>query len=205
MITDNLNAIQSRFGDKQPTLIAVSKQQADNKIDAALEAGLRVFGENRVQEAQKRWESRKPLYPDLFLHLIGPLQTNKVQDAVKLFHCIHTIDREKLARAIHTHAPDMPCFIQVNVGGEPQKSGIARGDVDHFYKFCADLGMNIIGLMCIPPADSNPAPHFEWLRDKARALNLPNLSMGMSDDFETALQFGATHIRIGSKLFGARE
>lgn len=205
MITDNLNQIKARYNERAPTLIAVSKQQPDHKIDEALDAGLRIFGENRVQEAMERWSPRKALYPNLQLHLIGALQTNKVKDAIQLFDCIHTLDREKLARAIHTHAPDMPCFIQVNVGDEPQKSGIARGEVDKFYQFCRDLGMNIIGLMCIPPAETDPAPHFEWLRDKAHTLNLPHLSMGMSDDFETALQFGATHIRIGSKLFGARE
>ena len=204
MITGNLEQITARYGDHNPTLIAVSKQQPDPKIDEALAAGLRIFGENRVQEATARWAHRKSLYPDLKLHLIGPLQTNKVKDAVQLFDCIHTIDREKLARAIHAQAPAMPCFIQVNVGNEPQKSGVSRDETDDFYAFCKDLGMNIIGLMCIPPVDANPAPHFEWLRDKARALNLPHLSMGMSDDFETALQFGATHIRIGSKLFGER-
>lgn len=204
MITDNLKAIRSTIGEYRPTLIAVSKQQPDDRIEDALGTGIRIFGENRVQEAYERWEDRKTNYPDLELHLIGPLQTNKVKDAVKLFNCIHTLDREKLVRAIHTHAPKMPCFIQVNIGNEPQKSGIAKDDIDHFYKFCMDLGLNIIGLMCIPPIDQDPKPHFEWLRDKATKLNLPHLSMGMSNDFETALECGATHIRVGSKLFGAR-
>ncbi|PCI01027.1 MAG: YggS family pyridoxal phosphate-dependent enzyme [Alphaproteobacteria bacterium] len=205
MITDRLRSIQSSYGDHTPTLVAVSKKQSDEKIIEALDAGLRIFGENRVQEAQSRWTHRRAPYPDLDLHLIGPLQTNKVKDAVQLFDCIHTVDREKLARAIHTHAPDMPCFIQVNVGDEPQKSGIARDNVNAFHTFCIDLGLNIIGLMCIPPNDDNSAPHYEWMRDKARDLKLPHLSMGMSRDYETALHYGATHIRIGSKLFGARE
>jgi pyridoxal phosphate enzyme (YggS family) len=205
MITDNLRDIQSHIGDHTPTLIAVSKQQPDDRIVEALDAGLRVYGENRVQEAAKRWTTRKNQFPDLELHLIGPLQTNKVKDAVSLFDCIHTLDREKLARHIYKHEPDMPCFIQVNVGDEPQKAGIGKNDLDNFYKFCTvDLNMNIIGLMCIPPIDENPIPHFQWLANKAKSLNLPDLSMGMSGDYADALACGATHIRVGSALFGPR-
>ena len=205
MITDNLARIQAQISTHQPKLIAVSKQQPDHRINEALQAGIRVYGENKVQEAMTRWGNRKLHYPYLELHLIGPLQTNKVKDAVHLFDCIHTLDREKLARHIHKHAPAMPCFIQVNVGSEPQKSGIATDAVDAFYKFCtSDLNMNIIGLMCIPPAGENPTPYFEWLQDKANSLHLPNLSMGMSNDYLQATTSGATHIRVGSALFGPR-
>jgi len=205
MITDNLSTIQSHIGHSDTTLIAVSKQQPDDRIDAALGAGIRIYGENRVQEAYERWKNRKAQYPDLKLHLIGPLQTNKVKDAITLFDCIHTLDREKLARYICKHAPDMPCFIQVNVGDEPQKAGISKNNVDDFYKFCTnDFDMNIIGLMCIPPVGDDPTPHFKWLANKARTLNLPHLSMGMSDDYALAIDCGATHIRVGSALFGAR-
>lgn len=204
MITDNLTSIQAQFGDHNPTLIAVSKKQADNRIDEALNAGLRIFGENRVQEATQKWTDRKQNYPDLKLHLIGPLQTNKVKQAVALFDVIHTLDREKLARSIHTHAPNMPCFIQVNTGKEPQKAGIMPDDLNDFYMFCQELNLNIIGLMCIPPVNEDPKPHFQWLKAQADRLNLPHLSMGMSNDFDIALSCGATHIRVGSKLFGQR-
>lgn len=185
-------------------LIAVSKQQPDEKIDEALNAGLRVFGENRVQEAQSRWSHRRDVYPDLKLHLIGPLQTNKVKDACDLFDVIHTLDREKLAKAIYKNTPKMPCFIQVNTGNEPQKAGISIHELSDFHQFCINMGMNIIGLMCIPPIDETPDNHFQLLANKAKGLNLPNLSMGMSGDFEVALHYGATHIRVGSKLFGKR-
>jgi hypothetical protein len=204
VITDNITAVHKRMGDAGTTLIAVSKKQPDHKIDEALDAGLRVFGENRVQEAVTRWEARKSNYPDLELHLIGPLQTNKVKEAVQLFDVIHTLDREKLAHAIHKHAPDIPCFIQVNVGTEAQKSGVSPKDTNDFYHFCTDLGLHIIGLMCIPPIDEDPAPHFQWMQSKAKELGLKNLSMGMSSDFEKALQYGATHIRVGTDIFGVR-
>lgn len=205
MITDNLSAITSRYDAHSPTLIAVSKKQPDDKIDEALSAGLRVFGENRVQEAMERWGHRRAIYPDLKLHLIGPLQTNKVKAACDLFDCIHTIDRPKLARSVSKYAPDMPCFIQVNTGAEPQKSGVLLHELHDFYHDCVnDLCMNIIGLMCIPPADDDPAIHFKLLQDRAKILGLKNLSMGMSSDFDIALNHGATHIRVGSALFGNR-
>lgn len=205
MITDNLESIESHYGELNPTLVAVSKKQPDDRINQALDAGIRNFGENRVQEAYTRWRHRRDTYRNLKLHLIGPLQTNKVKDAVQLFDYIHTVDREKLAKAIHNHAPNIPCFIQVNTGAEPQKSGILVDELNDFYQFCIhDLRMNIMGLMCIPPIDRNPETHFQLLSKKAKFLNLPNLSMGMSNDFDLAIKYGATHIRVGSALFGER-
>ena len=205
MITDNLEVIKQNSKGYDYTLIAVSKKQPDNRIDEALKCGLRNFGENRVQEASARWTQRKKCYDDLILHLIGPLQTNKVKKAVKLFDVIHTLDREKLAREITTHKPDIPCFIQVNIGNEPQKAGITIDDISLFYNYCLhDLGMNIIGLMCIPPIDDHSPTHFNTLAELAKISGLPALSMGMSEDYPLALRSGATHIRIGSKLFGER-
>ena len=195
--------------EKQITLIAVSKQQQEYRIEASLANGHRVFGENRVQEAQKRWAARKLQYPDLELHLIGPLQSNKVADAVSLFDVIHTIDRPKIATAIAKEATlqkkDIKCFIQVNTGGEPQKSGIAPNDLANFIDFCkAEACLQILGLMCIPPIDEEAALHFGFLNSLASRNNLTGLSMGMSNDYEEAIKFGATHIRIGSALFGSR-
>jgi pyridoxal phosphate enzyme (YggS family) len=191
------------------SLIAVSKLQPEVRIDSALEAGLRIFGENRVQEAQGRWQSRRPYFPDLELHLIGPLQSNKAVDAVALFDIIHTVDRPKIARALkkemdkqHRH---LPCFIQVNTGDEPQKGGISPTEVLDFHHFCSsEIGLDITGLMCIPPIDEEAAMHFALLRTLADKLSLSKLSMGMSSDYEEAIAFGATHIRVGSALFGAR-
>jgi pyridoxal phosphate enzyme (YggS family) len=190
-------------------LVAVSKVQPDEKIIEALEAGQRVFGENRVQEAQGRWGVRRSQYPDLQLHLIGPLQTNKVKEAVALFDVIETLDREKLARALAEEMKKqnrtLPCFIQVNTGDEDQKAGIGVAALDAFYKFCMqDCGLNVIGLMCIPPVDEPPALHFALLKKHAEALGLQNLSMGMSGDFEKAIPLGATHVRIGTLIFGER-
>ena len=190
-------------------LIAVSKQQPDARIDSALEAGLRIFGENRVQEAQGRWQPRRPLFPDLELHLIGPLQSNKAGDAVALFDVIHTLDRPKIARALKIEMDkqnrQLPCFIQVNTGDEPQKAGIAPTEVPEFYRLCrSEIGLDILGLMCIPPIDEEAAMHFALLKTLADKLSLPKLSMGMSGDYEEAIAFGATHIRVGSALFGAR-
>ena len=190
-------------------LIAVSKQQPDARIDSALEAGLRIFGENRVQEAQGRWQPRRPLFPDLELHLIGPLQSNKAGDAVALFDVIHTLDRPKIARALKIEMDkqnrQLPCFIQVNTGDEPQKAGIAPIEVPEFYRLCrSEIGLDILGLMCIPPIDEEAAMHFALLKTLADKLSLPKLSMGMSGDYEEAIAFGATHIRVGSALFGAR-
>lgn len=190
------------------TLIAVSKQQPDEKIQTALDAGLRIFGENRVQEAQKHWAHRRAAYPDLKLHLIGPLQSNKADDAVALFDVLHTVDREKIAvalkNAMEKQNKDIPCFIQVNTGHEPQKAGIPPEEVKDFLQFCRGIGLTVIGLMCIPPVDEDPEKHFTLLARLARANGLENLSMGMSDDYETAVKCGATHIRLGSALFGER-
>ena len=192
------------------TLIAVSKQQREDRIDASLATGHRVFGENRVQEAQKRWASRRYHYPDLSLHLIGPLQSNKAADAVRLFDVIHTIDRPKIAIAIAKEVArqkkNIQCFIQVNTGDEPQKSGISPRDLSSFVDFCrAEVNLPITGLMCIPPVDEEAAIHFGFLNTLASRNNLTDLSMGMSSDYEEAIRFGATHIRVGSALFGSRE
>lgn len=205
MITDNLRPIKKALQGHKAQLIAVSKTQPEDKIEKALSCGLRIFGENRVQEAQDHWAHRRASYPDLELHLIGPLQTNKVKTATELFDVIHTLDREKLAKEIIKHRPDMPCFIQVNTGEEEQKAGISPFEVTEFTKYCRnDLGMSIIGLMCIPPVAAPSGLHFGLLADLAQQLDLKNLSMGMSDDYPLALQYGATHIRVGSKLFGER-
>ena len=199
----------SVYAAKPVTLVAVSKRQPDAKIDAALAAGQRVFGENRVQEATSRWAARLAQYADLTLHLIGPLQTNKVAEAVALFDVIEVVDREKLARALATEMTrqnrHLPCFIQVNTGEELQKSGILPDQLDNFFIFCRDdLGLSIQGLMCIPPVDEDAVMHFALLNSMAKRLSLSNLSMGMSSDYTDAIGFGATSVRVGSAIFGAR-
>lgn len=191
------------------TLIAVSKKQPDHKIDEALAAGHRIFGENRVQEAQERWGTRREQYSDLVLHLIGPLQTNKVKDAVALFDVIQTLDREKLAGKLSSEmkvqGKNLPCFIQVNTGEEDQKSGILPADLQGFYDYCTkDCHLNVAGLMCIPPVDDPAAAHFAFLNKWAKKLGLKDLSMGMSSDFELAIPLGATYIRVGTGVFGER-
>ena len=205
MITDNLNAILADMDGSHAELIAVSKKQPEGKIEEALTHGHRIFGENRVQEAQERWSNRRKNYPDLKLHLIGPLQTNKAKAACALFDVIHTVDREKIAIEIVRHAPSMPCFIQVNTGDEEQKAGISVNELPDFYDFCRALKMNIMGLMCIPPVDAPAGLHFGLLAQNAKQLGLKHLSMGMSEDYPHALQYGATHIRVGSSIFGERE
>ncbi len=190
-------------------LVAVSKKQSDERLQSALDCGQRVFGENRVQEAQEHWVHRRAIYPDLRLHLIGALQTNKAADAVALFDVIETLDREKLARSlakeIQKQAKTIECFIQVNVGDEDQKTGIAVEQLRDFYKFCTgECHLKITGLMCIPPADEPPALYFALLKKYADDLGLPLLSMGMSSDFERAIHMGATHVRIGTAFFGER-
>lgn len=197
-----------RAGSPAPMLLAVSKTKPVEAIQELLDQGQRHFAENRVQEAQAKFPALKAAYPDLVLHLIGPLQTNKVKEAIALFDAIHSLDREKLARALKTEMDkqgrQLPCFIQVNTGEEPQKAGIAPTEVASFLALCQDLGLQIVGLMCIPPFDEEPAPHFALLRVLAERNGLTQLSMGMSSDFETAVQLGATHVRVGSALFGAR-
>lgn len=195
-------------GHSMPQIIAVSKQQPEEKIREALATGHRVFGENRVQEAQGRWGGLRGEYPDLTLHLIGPLQTNKVKDAVALFDVIQSVDREKLARALademKAQGRSLPCLIQVNTGAEDQKSGALPKDVPALLKFCHDCGLYITGLMCIPPMDEPPAMHFALLKKLAAKKNLKDLSMGMSGDYEKAAALGATYVRIGTALFGER-
>ncbi|HUB85909.1 MAG TPA: YggS family pyridoxal phosphate-dependent enzyme [Rhizomicrobium sp.] len=190
-------------------LVAVSKTYDAAAIKPVLDAGHRIFGENRVQEAFGKWPGLRSDYPDVQLHLIGPLQSNKVREAVELFDAIHSLDRPKLAHALKAEiarngkAPDL--FIQVNTGEEPQKAGVAPQDAAAFVTLCRDeLQLPVKGLMCIPPAGENPALHFALLQKLARENNLTELSMGMSGDFETAIKFGATHVRVGSAIFGAR-
>jgi hypothetical protein len=194
---------------KSITLTAVSKQQPDERVEAMLAAGQRVFGENRVQEAQARWIARRAQLPDLRLRLIGPLQSNKAADAVAFFDVIESLDRPKLAAALAEAAQKQgrcpEVLIQVNTGEEPQKAGVAPQDADAFIRAALDeYGLPAKGLMCIPPLDEEPAMHFALLAKIAARNGLAELSMGMSDDFETAIRFGATHVRVGSALFGAR-
>ena len=201
---------QSAVGSAEVVhLIAVSKQQPDEKIEAALATGHRLFGENRVQEATERWAHRRALFPDLRLHLIGPLQSNKAAEAVALFDVIETIDRPKIAKAVSAEMikqdKKRSCFIQVNTGEEPQKSGIAPQDTLDFVTYCQkDLGLAVMGLMCIPPQTEEPAMHFALLKKLAQQAGLPHLSMGMSADYEDAIAFGADYVRVGSALFGER-
>ena len=194
---------------KAVTLIAVSKTFDVKNIRPLLEAGHCVFGENRVQEAQGKWPMLKNEFPDTKLHLIGPLQSNKAADAVAMFDVIHTLDRPKIAAAIASEIAKqdkkIELMIEVNTGAEPQKAGIAPADVAAFLTHCrSNLKLDVSGLMCIPPVEEEPAVHFAFLAKLARELGLPKLSMGMSADYETALQFGATHIRVGSAIFGSR-
>jgi PLP dependent protein len=191
------------------TLIAVTKTHDAERITPVIAAGHRDFGENRVQEAQGKWPELKANYPDIVLHLIGPLQTNKVRDAMELFDTIHSLDRPKLAEAILRESERigrMPTlFVQVNTGEEEQKAGVAPRETKAFVDSCREtLKLPIAGLMCVPPAHEPPAPHFALLQKMARELGLPFLSMGMSGDFETAIRFGATHVRVGTSLFGER-
>jgi pyridoxal phosphate enzyme (YggS family) len=179
-------------------------------VRSALEAGQRIFGENRVQEAIAKFPGLRRDYPDLTLHLIGPLQTNKVKDAVAHCDVIETVDRprlaEALAREMQRSGRHLPCYIEVNTGEEPQKAGVLPADADAFIADCRDrLGLAVAGLMCIPPEHEEPALHFALLREIARRNSLDQLSMGMSADFETAIRFGATHVRVGTAIFGARQ
>ncbi len=218
LIKDNLAAVRRRIADvagdagrsaEDVTLIAVAKMHSRDAAYAALQAGHREFGENRVQEAMQKWPPLRDEYPELRLHLIGPLQTNKVMDAVALFDVIETVDREKLARALAREMEKTgsrpECFIEINTGEEPQKAGITPDYADAFIKLCRDgLGLPLAGLMCIPPLDEEPAMHFCLLAEIARRNGLEGLSMGMSADFETAIRFGATHVRVGTAVFGTR-
>ncbi|MAA99457.1 MAG: YggS family pyridoxal phosphate-dependent enzyme [Stappia sp.] len=191
------------------TLVAVSKTFDADAIRPVLEADQRVFGENRVQEAQGKWPGLREEFSGVELHLIGPLQSNKAKEAVALFDVIHSIDREKIARALKAECEaqgrNLRFFIQVNTGEEPQKAGIAPQEADAFIALCREeLGLDIAGLMCIPPVDEVPAPHFALLAKIAARNGLSGLSMGMSSDFESAIALGATHVRVGSAIFGTR-
>lgn len=190
-------------------LIAVSKRQPDARVAEVLAAGHRVFGENQVQEAAGKWPAFRDTYPDAEVHLLGPLQTNKARQALGLFDTIHSLDRPKLAKSLARIAQEEgrcpSLFIQVNTGEEPQKSGILPADLDGFVKECAALDLPVIGLMCIPPIDEEPSLHFALLAKMAARNGLEGLSMGMSADFERAVALGATHVRVGSAIFGARD
>jgi pyridoxal phosphate enzyme (YggS family) len=218
VIAANLATVRSRIeaaaravqrAPDSVTLVAVSKTHVAASVREALAAGHRVFGENRVQEAQAKYPALREAYPDLVLHLIGPLQTNKVREAVALCDVIETVDRPRLAQALaremERSGRRLPCLIEVNTGEEPQKSGIFPEAADDFIVECRDhLGLPIAGLMCVPPLEDEPALHFALLREIARRTGLGLLSMGMSADFEKAIRFGATHVRVGTAIFGAR-
>jgi pyridoxal phosphate enzyme (YggS family) len=190
-------------------LIAVSKTHPAEAVEEAIAAGQRLFGENRIQEAQDKFPALKERHPDIELHIIGPLQSNKVKDAVAIADCIQSVDREKIAKAIAKEIEEQgrrpKLLVQVNTGEEPQKAGIPPAEVEAFVKMCRDeLGLEIAGLMCIPPLDEEPALHFALLEKLAKKLGLSELSMGMSGDYEKAVQFGATYVRVGTVIFGAR-
>ena len=191
------------------TLIAVSKTHSAEDIVPLLALGQRVFGENRVQEAQGKWPALKSQYPDAELHLIGQLQSNKAEDAVQLFDCIHGLDRislvKALSKAMTKYERKVPCFIQVNIGAEEQKGGCPIAEVPALLSAAREAGIPILGLMCIPPAGIEPAPFFALLGKLAAEQGLKGLSMGMSSDYHTAIMLGATHIRVGTALFGARQ
>ncbi len=205
-------AAAARAAGRDPasvTLVAVSKTHGADRVGELLEVGHRVFGENRVQEAEEKFPALKAAYPDIELHLIGPLQTNKARDAVALFDVVQSVDRERLAATLAKEMaragrrPD--CYIQVNTGAEPQKAGVLPGDVDAFVAACRDAHkLPVVGLMCIPPLDEEPALHFALLAKMAARNGLAKISMGMSADYETAIRLGATHVRVGTALFGER-
>ncbi|MGG7566931.1 YggS family pyridoxal phosphate-dependent enzyme [Rhodovulum sp. DZ06] len=211
-VTTRIAAAEARAGRAPGSaqLIAVSKVQPEDRVTAVLDAGHRLFGENRVQEAEERWTPLRDRYDGVVLHLIGPLQTNKVKKAFDLFDAIQTVDRDKLARKIADEAqargacPSL--FVQVNTGEEPQKAGVPPLEADAFLETCRDeYGLQIAGLMCIPPAEEAPSPHFALLRKIAERNGIAGLSMGMSADFEDAISLGATHVRVGSGVFGERD
>lgn len=217
-VVDRLSEIRARIATAEEDgerrvgsvrLIAVSKTFDAEDIRPAIAAGQRVFGENRVQEAAGKWSAFREETPDVELHLIGPLQSNKAKEAVALFDAIHTIDRDKIAGAIaaemEKQGRSLRLLVQVNTGAEPQKAGILPEDADAFIQRCRDVhGLTIDGLMCIPPVDAVPAPHFALLAKIAARNGVPSLSMGMSHDFETAIRLGATDVRVGSAIFGSR-
>ena len=209
-ITRRIRAAEAAAG-REPgsvTLIAVSKVQPPERVRAVLDRGQRVFGENYVQEAQGKWPGWRAEFPGVELHMIGPLQGNKAKAAAALFDAIHTLDRPSLATRLAQLADadgrQPALFVQVNTGAEPQKAGVLPADADAFVAACRADGLRLDGAMCIPPEGEDAAPHFRLLRSIAQANGLPGLSMGMSADFETAIAHGATHVRVGSAIFGAR-
>ena len=209
-IRDRINRAQSKAGRPKGdvTLIAVSKVQPNNRVAAILDEGHRIFGENKVQEAASKWPDFRETYENVDLHLIGPLQTNKVRQAMELAQSIHTLDRPKLALTIARLSQELgKCphlYIQVNTGEEPQKAGVRPADADAFIQECRTLDLPIKGLMCIPPVDEEPSLNFALLAKIAERNGLTGLSMGMSSDFESAIALGATHVRVGSAIFGDR-
>ncbi len=206
-ILENLNTLRQNIAEGV-CLVAVSKFQPDEKIQEALDAGLRVFGENRVQEAVAHWQHRRSIYNDLTLHLIGPLQTNKVKDAVALFDVIETVDRPAVIDALMKECKKQNkfpvFFVQVNIGEEPQKSGVLPQDLADLLSYAREQNMRIDGLMCVPPVAQPAALYFAFLRKLAKRHELRNLSMGMSADYRQAINLGANYIRVGSALFGER-
>ena len=211
VVCSSISQCEADFG-RQPgsvTLIAVSKMFSDNAIMPVLAAGQRIFGENYVQETKAKWPSLREKYPDAHVHMIGPLQSNKAAEAIRLFDAIHTVDRESLAAALGKELKKTDrrpsFFVQVNTGLEPQKGGVAPRDTEAFVARCREVhGLAVSGLMCIPPFDQTPSPHFGLLAKLAKSLGLADLSMGMSSDFDAAIQLGATHVRVGSAIFGSR-
>ena len=191
------------------TLVAISKTHEAEAIEPLLAAGQRVFGENRVQEAQAKWPALRERFPDAELHLVGSLQSNKAADAVALFDCIHSLDRPSLvtalAKAMDKAAREVPCFVQVDIGEEPQKGGCAIADLGSLLEQARAADVPVIGLMCVPPLGIEPAPFFALLDKLARDQDLAERSMGMSGDYETAIMLGATHVRVGTALFGERD
>jgi pyridoxal phosphate enzyme (YggS family) len=201
----------ARIAGRKPEavdLVAISKTHPAEAIEPLLAAGHRAFGENRVQEAQAKWPALREAYPDVALHLVGQLQSNKADDAVALFDCIHSLDRpslvEALGKAMAKAGRQVPCFVQVNIGAEEQKGGCAIAEVPALLAAAREAGVPVVGLMCVPPAGIEAAPFFALLAKVAGENGLGQLSMGMSEDFETAVMLGATHVRVGSALFGAR-
>lgn len=215
---ERLHQVEARIADAAEragrsaadiTLVAVSKTFDADAIRPVIRAGQDLFGENRVQEAKGKWPGLKQEFPDVRVHLIGPLQTNKVRDAVALFDCIETVDRPKLARALakemQATGRQIPVFVQVNTGAEPQKAGVLPDETDGLVELCrTECGLEVAGLMCIPPIEDEPSLHFSLLENIAKRNDLSAISMGMSSDFEIAVEFGATHVRVGSAIFGAR-
>jgi PLP dependent protein len=219
IIADNLARVRARIAaaaahagrrEQDVTLVAVSKTHPVEAVEAALRAGQLIFGENRVQEAAAKFPALRPAWPGLRLHLIGALQTNKAVQAAQVADCIETVDRPRLADALarvpgHPDLPVPTLLVEVNVGDEPQKAGVTRTGADAFITDCrARFGPRLVGLMCVPPSGDDPTPHFAWLADRAARHGLAVLSMGMSSDFELAIAQGATHVRVGTAIFGQR-